>query len=746
MSTPSSTCALTTLEHWHAPEIVPYESSLEHLETLIQRLADLVAAHIARVPEDRRYRRGTRADYLEFATSFGAGEIPALTKRLWGAADQKLKWIRAREAITEIPLPFRRLADSFGLSQAEQDVLMFVAAPRIDPHYSAHFGSFDRDYISPDVGAVIAALSRRFEDSVAMRRIFSLKAPLIANSLLLAEVHGQGEGDFLSVGLEVPRRVIGELLGQSHVAEELVAFSRLRTPCTPLDHVVLPQETKELVLSLVRNHDAFLERRERWGIDDVITYGKALVMLFAGPPGTGKTMLANAVATTVGKRLFCVDAAKLLQTGRSIEANLEAIFREVKLLDAVLFFDECEQIFLDRRRGNEIMPMLLDRLEQYDGVTILATNMENTLDEALARRIVARIGFTAPTCSARAEIWRKHLPSSLPLDSDVDIERLADRYEMTGGYIKNAVLTAVLRSVSRQAESVSMADLEHGAKLQIRITNDELLRVERPEVRLHDVVVPQEVRQRIERFVAAARARTTVLTEWGFGKSLGTQNGLTALLSGPPGTGKSMASEAIACELERPLMRCQLSSIISKWVGETSKNLDSLFQTAREHGAVIVFDEAEALFSRRTMVRTSNDRFANAETGALLTQIERHPGVVILTTNLPEAIDQAFERRIHLRVAFPFPDAAARARIWRKMLPADAPLDEDVDVTKLARRFELSGGLIRNAVLASALEAAAMPASQRRITQAMLERAAAEQLGQEWNDYELLSNGPLGSA
>jgi SpoVK/Ycf46/Vps4 family AAA+-type ATPase len=682
-------------------------------------------------------------EYLLQASSFASGELPELTRVLWHLADRKLRWIQQREAVTQIDLPFRRLSDSFNLSQVEQDVLMLVAAPKVDPRYEQHFEQIDREIVEPTVRTAIALLSRSFDESVSMRRVFSLDAKLLAHSLLLAEVHGHGEGDFLNVGLEVPRRVIGEMLGESHVSEELVALSRLRTAKIALDQVVLPKDIKETAVSLVRNHAEFVRKRQQWGLDDVISYGRGLIMLFSGPPGTGKTMLAHAVAANMGKRLFCIDLPKLAEARGSFESNLDAVFREARLLDAVLFFDECEQIFLSRRKGNDAMPVLLTRLEQYDGVAILATNMEETLDEALARRVVAKIDFRAPTSSARAEIWRKHLPQALPLADDVDIDQLAEGFDLTGGTIKNAVLTAVVGCVSRGDDHVRMADLQRGARLQVRVPSDEVERVERPESRLDDVVLPRELHERIDRFVTAARARTTILAEWGLSKTLGSVSAMTALFSGSSGTGKSMTAEAIASALDRPIIRCPLASVMSKWVGETARNVESLFRAAKEHRAVLVFDEADALFAPRVSVKTANDRFANAETGALLGQIERHAGVVILTTNLVNEIDPAFERRLQLRLAFPFPDARARTSLWKRMLGSDTPLATDVNLLHLGRAFELSGGLIRNAVFAAALEAAAMPVGARVITQAMLERAASEQLGRP---VSLVAAGNVGWA
>jgi SpoVK/Ycf46/Vps4 family AAA+-type ATPase len=716
-------------------EAAPYLSHLEHLSDAIARIADLGAAHLARAPQEggRRYRGVDREELLERALLRSRQGVPTETRELWELADRKLARMRAREQATEatgLDLPLVRLARTFGLSQQELDVLVLAAAPHVDTAYAQELGATGPELLRPEIGSVIAVLSRSFEQSVRLRRIFSLDAPLLASSLVLAEgSRTRSEGDFLGIVLEAPRRIVAELLGNAAIEEELVAFSRVRVPTVGLHQIVLPPETKSLVQTLVDKHDTFIERRREWGIDDVVSYGRGTILLFEGPPGTGKTMLANAMAHAMGKRLFTVDVSKLAELSRTIEANLDSVFREAKLLDALLFFDECEQIFASRRAGNGAMSMLLTRIEQFDGMAILATNMAEVLDEALHRRIVATIHFSSPSPAARVEIWRRHLPPALPLEPDVDVEKLASDFELTGGLIKNAVLDGVLWAVGRGAKAISLADLEHGARLQVRREWDGPLELVNPDARLDDVVLPDELRNRIDRFVAAARVRSTVLSDWGLGQTLGHGLGLTALLSGPPGTGKTLTAEAIAAALERPVVRCSIPGVISRYVGDTAKNLDRLFATAREHRAVLLFDEADALFAKRVAVHSANDRFANAETGALLRQLEIHEGVVILTSNLVEEIDRAFERRIHLQARFPRPDATARAAIWRRLLTAEVPLAADVDFPRLGRAFDLSGGLIRNAVLGAALEAAAMAVEERLITQAMLERAAREQLG-----------------
>lgn len=712
-----------------AEVITPYQSNLEHLEDHLRRLSEILAAHVARLPVSSRQRRAENADLdIERLANFGSFETPPKTQALWTKADRRLEHIRAREAVSRVDLPLARICTRFGLSQREQDILMLSCATHLDPRFQQHWDTSDLRLDPPNIRTMLSVMARTFHDGVKMRRLFSTDAPLFANSLLLAQSRFMGECDFLDTSIEAPRRVIGELLGESHVAEELIAFSRVKVPQVSLSQVVLPTETKHLVVSLVKNHSRFLERRAEWGIDEVVTYGKAMVLLFSGPPGTGKTMLAQAVARELGKRIFSIDIPKLLEGGRDLESNLDSVFREAKLLDTVLFFDECELLFSSRRHGNAALPILLTRLEQFDGVALLATNMANVLDEALARRVVAAIEFRPPTTKARAEIWKKHLPERVPLSSEVNIDALAERFELSGGLIKNAVLAAVHSAVSRDDGVVTQRDLEHGARLQLRISEDMANQLTTPTVQLQDVFIPTQTKERIARFIQSARCSSTILGDWGLEKILGKSSAQAALISGPPGTGKSMVAEAIARELDRPLLRCHLPSVVSRYVGDTAKNLDALFTAARQHRAVLVFDEADALFARRVQVSNSNDRFVNSDTGSLLTQLEQHNGVVILTTNLQESIDPAFDRRLHLQVTLGMPDLTTRLALWRRLLGTDAPLANDIDPMRLARSYELSGAAIRNAILQAALEAASSPAHQRQITAAQLERAAAEQL------------------
>ena len=244
-------------------------------------------------------------------------------------------------------------------------------------------------------------------------------------------------------------------------------------------------------------------------------------------------------------------------------------------------------------------------------------------------------------------------------------------------------------------------------------------------VHMTEIVLPEDSRRQLHELCQQARHRHIVFGDWGFGERLSLGKGLSALFSGPPGTGKTMAAEVIARELDLELYRVDLSQVVSKYIGETEKNLDRVFGAAEATNAILFFDEADALFGKRSEVRDSHDRYANVEISYLLQKMEEYDGVAILASNMRQHLDQAFQRRLAFSVHFPFPDQESRRRIWAGSWPAAAPLADDVDFAVLAQRFKLSGGNIKNAVLAASFLAAA---DGGRIGQFHLQQAVRREL------------------
>jgi hypothetical protein len=250
---------------------------------------------------------------------------------------------------------------------------------------------------------------------------------------------------------------------------------------------------------------------------------------------------------------------------------------------------------------------------------------------------------------------------------------------------------------------------------------------------LKDMVLPSDIMDSMTEFLARMRMHRQVFEDWGMTRVASTGRGITALFQGPPGTGKTMVAGALARELGIELYRVDLSRVMSKWIGETERNLGNVFSAAEESQAIILFDEADSLFGKRTEVKSSNDRFANLEVNYLLQRLDTFFGIAILTTNLGTSIDPAFKRRLAFRVHFPIPDEEQREQLWRAHLPPSLPTAGDLDLEDLARKYPLTGGSVRNCVMRAAFLAAAENAqlSQDHLMRAVrLEYRAAGKLSE----------------
>ncbi|HEX8108960.1 MAG TPA: ATP-binding protein, partial [Kofleriaceae bacterium] len=224
--------------------------------------------------------------------------------------------------------------------------------------------------------------------------------------------------------------------------------------------------------------------------------------------------------------------------------------------------------------------------------------------------------------------------------------------------------------------------------------------------RFAELVLPDDVIDTLHDMIAMVRERAQILERWGYQRHLGISRGVAGLFSGEPGTGKTMAASVVASELGLELVRIDLSAVVSKYVGETEKNLGRIFDEAQDAHAMLLFDEADSLFGKRTELKTAQDRFANLEVNYILQRMESFDGVSVLTTNAESAIDPALQRRLNFRIRFPEPEPEERARLWRQLLPPQAGLHDRVDFFALAERFEMTGGYIKNAVVRAAVIAA----------------------------------------
>jgi SpoVK/Ycf46/Vps4 family AAA+-type ATPase len=272
---------------------------------------------------------------------------------------------------------------------------------------------------------------------------------------------------------------------------------------------------------------------------------------------------------------------------------------------------------------------------------------------------------------------------------------------------------------------VSRADLLEASRHQLQHDLKSLATRVDKTYRWEDLVISVDGYHALLEMISYAKNAERVYEGWGFGAKHSVAGGISALFSGPPGTGKTMCAGVIARELDMELFRVDLSRVVSKWIGETEKNLARVFDEAQRSNAVVLFDEADSLFAKRTEVKSSVDRYANLEVNFLLQRMETFNGITILTTNFEDTIDSAFKRRLTFRVRFEKPDAEARGALWEKMFPEAAELTADVDFGELGRRYEVSGGNIRNAAIRAAFLAASEghPIDMDTLTRATLREA-----------------------
>jgi hypothetical protein len=314
--------------------------------------------------------------------------------------------------------------------------------------------------------------------------------------------------------------------------------------------------------------------------------------------------------------------------------------------------------------------------------------------------------FTPMTTEARAALFQAEAArAGIALGGDA-AAHLASSSRLPASKIASAMSLALARAagkpgpeldreVAAASRQIAMPHLPRHARLLTPIFD------------LTQVVLPPDRHAQLHEIIAQCRHAGTVLDRWGFGAQLPFGRAVAALFSGPSGTGKTMAAQAIARALDTDLYMVDLAQVVSKYIGETEKNLDAIFDEAERAGVALLFDEADALFAKRGEVRDAHDRYANIEVAFLLQRLESFSGLAVLTTNFSQNIDTAFLRRIRFAIEFPRPDATAREAIWRQCLPASAPLASDVDLGLLARRIELTGGSIRQVTLRAAFAAAA---------------------------------------
>jgi hypothetical protein len=572
------------------------------------------------------------------------------------------------------------LEQVLGFDPIDMALLALCAAPELDPRYGRLVA-----YLQDDV-------TRRRPSPRLLARLLggpgSPAGPLLARLAADAPLRRSGAvrlagGDPLVPVAERPL-VVDELL-----VAHLVGAG--------LETAALPEGVRDVVPSAVAPGRAEVRARLARLLDGTSPGAIACV----GPDAE------QVVAHAAGSRLVAIAANRLTDDESLARARMRAT-----LSGALLVVDDLAGLEPDAHAQFAAALAALDTPRCVIG----PRDAHVALVASVALHAVEVPELTA---DERLALWSAHLPAAAAGE-------VAERFLLSATQIADAATVARARAREHGRPEVGAADTLAACRAVSRRSLDDLATRLTARWRWDDLVLPDRDLEALRSIVGFVRHRDRVLGEWGFGSLDGRAGGLVALFSGESGTGKTMAAQVIANDLGLEAYRIDLAGVVSKYIGETERNLDRVFHVAEHANAVLVFDEADALFGKRSAVSDARDRYANLEVAYLLQRVETYPGVVILTTNLRQDVDQAFLRRIDQAIDFPMPGPAERARLWRRNLPAGAPVAGDVDLDRLAGAHPLPGGAIRNCARAAAFAAAGDGASV--ITAEHIERAVALEL------------------
>jgi SpoVK/Ycf46/Vps4 family AAA+-type ATPase len=591
------------------------------------------------------------------------------------------------------------LADSFGLSDFDVDVVLLALAPEIDLRYGRLYAYLQDDVTRrrPSVDLALNLFCATPEEKLAVRERFTAAAPLVGAALLSVAPEAEGtDQPLLGRSLRLDDQVIRLLLGSAELDDRLASFCEVVAGAPDPTFVPMRPDTRNALASVMRS---------------ALESGLPARLYFRGPRGSGKRRAASALAAALGLPLLVADLSRA-PLGPELRPTVRLLLREASFGGAILYLSGLDALCEGSAcREAERLAMEIAR---YRAPIIVG-------GAATARSITAwpdgltEVSFDLQDVKARRDDWRTATLAAGLSVPDRDLDLLAGRFRLTSGQIGSAVSAVASRSTSDGGPQDDDADEEAGpildeliaaARDQSSLALTQLAQRIEPAYGWDDIVLPADAFLQLREVCARVDQHYRVMGEWEFDRKLSRGKGANALFAGPSGTGKTMAAEVLAGELRLDLYRVDLAGVVSKYIGETEKNLDRIFTAAEGANSILLFDEADALFGKRSEVRDAHDRYANIEISYLLQKMELYEGLAILSTNLRQNLDEAFVRRLAFTIHFPFPDTASRRLIWQGIWPAEAPLDPDLDFELLAERYKLSGGSIKNVALAAAFLAA----------------------------------------
>jgi AAA+ superfamily predicted ATPase len=586
------------------------------------------------------------------------------------------------------------LQSLFNLSQFDIDALLICLLPEIDLKYQKLYAYLQDDITkkSPTVDLILQLLCDTNDSRLEARDRFSPESPLVKYGLVkLSGDNLSKTSSLLSEFIQIDTRITDFLFESDHIDNRLIKSACLVKPEIGLPDIILSQDTRDR-----------LQKLATYYID------KSLVLCLFGLDESGKWATIEGVCKELGVSLLQVDIENLITSNQPVESLISLIFREGCLQKTALFINGFDHILNEERGIRQLLESITHQIKHYPNWVFLSSQKEWQPRGLLENKTCINIEISPGSFLDRKLIWERHLKKSPEFAADIDSGDLATKFKFTGGQIFDAVTFARNMAKWRDPEKglVTADDLYSACRKQARETLNTLARKIKPVYRWEDIILPRDQKEQLHEICSYVENYHKVYGTWGFGKKVSLGKGLNILFAGVSGTGKTMAAEVIANELKIDLYKIDLSSIVSKYIGETEKNLDRIFREGQISNAILFFDEADALFGKRSEVKDSHDRYANIEVAYLLQKMDEYEGIVILATNLRKNMDEAFARRMHYTLEFPVPEEPDRYKIWQNIFPKETPLSKEADLKFMARQFKITGGNIKNVALNAAFLAA----------------------------------------
>lgn len=598
--------------------------------------------------------------------------------------------------LDSVYLPLDDLQRRLGLDEWELLVLLLTLAPEVDARYETLYAYIQEDVNrrSPSLNLALNLFCRTWEERQYLRRLLTEESSLVRHGYLSIADDTTARGNtVLNRAISVDQHVVDFLLGQTGPGE--VGF--LLDGAPSWDDIVLEETFKAGLISAVGRLD-----RDEFGRTD------AIVQL-VGDAGSGKKLIARAISRQLQRNVIIIDAEALSSPDAFPKDAITSPFRKAMLHNEVVCLTNFQTLLQEDPQHKAALAMVLNALSGRRDLTVIATETMWRPDGQINNDVpLLTLAVPAPDYQQRQTLWNSHLNGNYNDVADEDIRLLSGRFRLRGGQIQKAVETAKNMSLFRLDSdgAITLTDLNAASRWHSNQRLSTLAQKIQPSYGWDDIVLPADKKAQLAEICSYFSNMSLVYDDWGFQSKTSLGKGLNALFAGSSGTGKTMAADVMAGQLGLDVYKIDLSTIVSKYIGETEKNLDRIFREAHDSNAILFFDEADALFGKRSEVKDSHDRYANIETSYLLQKMEEYQGIVILATNFRKNMDDAFVRRMHFVIEFPVPEEPDRLEIWRRVFPQQAPRQASLDIGFMAKQFKLAGGNIKNVAVTSAFLAA----------------------------------------